>query len=584
MRKLTVLSLIGLLILAFSATGYAQKLEFRASGFIDFDTIVAQNVPSYFPQVGTAGGRASGNIFQTWSLVPGAYTATPAMVLAGLVPASSAQPYGSRETGQWNRTGAYATSRAHLKFDAVMGPNLSGTIYFEIDAFRIGGSAAGSGAGVGAAGGYLTQAADKNNFAGWTTDKAAVEVKNIYIDIGLPYFGIPVPITLRVGAQPLGIRPNMMLYSDGAGITAGIKADPFMIIPMWAKQAEGADFAADDNDVYGLHVNAKVGTFTLGGYGLYYNMNTYPSAYGTGITWPSTAGAGTGSPTTFTTSSSYGVYAAGTQSSHMWWLGAYADGKLGPVNLNFDFVYDFGSAHERLTANIPDVRYQGWATRLKVDFPWEKFNFGVTGMYATGADYDRTGRDGIPGQPVASLNRPGKLSRRVNSFVLPPGSEQAPINGESLVVYSCFNAAADGGTGIANFASYTNLHRGGFGGTWFAKLYASVKPAPWYKLTLQGLYIGDTTKGGNTFGTAIKYVGLGATRYRDDNDIGWELDLINEIDIYRNLKGFVGFGYLWAGRALDIARVISPALIVFANQNAHTSNPWNFTTRLLYTF
>ena len=26
----------------------------------------------------------------------------------------------------------------------------------------------------------------------------------------------------------------------------------------------------------------------------------------------------------------------------MFWLGAYADGKLGPVNLNFDFVYDNG--------------------------------------------------------------------------------------------------------------------------------------------------------------------------------------------------------------------------------------------------
>ncbi len=40
MRKLTVLSLAGLLILAFSAVGYAQapKLEFRASGFIDTQT------------------------------------------------------------------------------------------------------------------------------------------------------------------------------------------------------------------------------------------------------------------------------------------------------------------------------------------------------------------------------------------------------------------------------------------------------------------------------------------------------------------------------------------------------------------
>jgi len=35
--------------------------------------------------------------------------------------------------------------------------------------------------------------------------------------------------------------------------------------------------------------------------------------------------------------------------------------------------------------DVPDVNYNGWASRLKIDFPWEKFNFGVVGMYATGS-------------------------------------------------------------------------------------------------------------------------------------------------------------------------------------------------------
>jgi len=26
--------------------------------------------------------------------------------------------------------------------------------------------------------------------------------------------------------------------------------------------------------------------------------------------------------------------------SQMWWFGGYVDGKVGPVNLNFDFVWD----------------------------------------------------------------------------------------------------------------------------------------------------------------------------------------------------------------------------------------------------
>ena len=58
----------------------------------------------------------------------------------------------------------------------------------------------------------------------------------------------------------------------------------------------------------------------------------------------------------------------------MWWLGAYADGKLGPVNINFDFVYDTGNVKNRLSAQ--KVNYEGCATRLKIDFPWEAFNFG----------------------------------------------------------------------------------------------------------------------------------------------------------------------------------------------------------------
>jgi hypothetical protein len=576
MKKLMVLSLFGLLIMALTGTVYAQKLDFRASGFITLDTVVEQNVPFYFGQVAAAGARSIGTIAQTWSTPAGGFywSTTSSLYLNG------------RETGSWNKNAAYMASRAHLKFDAVMDKNLSGTIYFEIDAMRYGGSAGSAGG----PGGYLTQAADKNNFACWTTDKAAVEIKNIYFDVGVPYFGIPVPMTVRIGAQPLVVRPQIMLYSDAPGITGGIKIDPVMIMPMWAKVGEFSDYAADDIDFYGLHVNAKVGKFSVGGYGLFYNMNTYPLGYGTGVTWPTAMSGGGAFPATAATSASYGLLMAGTQSAKMWWFGAYADGKAGPVDLNFDFVLDTGSVHERLTPNIPDVRYQGWATRLNVNYPFSKFNFGATGMYATGADLNRTSAFGQPGQPVLSIAKGttnGFLSNRVSSFVLPIGSEQPPIGNESLVVYSCFNSGeADGGTGIANTGSYGQLHRGSYGGTWFAKLYGSVKPTPWYKITLQGLYIGDTTKHGNTFGTAQKNIGFASRAWRDDNDIGWELDLIQEIDIYKNLKGWVGFGYLFAGQALDVWNTSSSlaAPNTYGNANVSPKNPWNFTTRLLYTF
>ena len=581
MKRFLVLTLFGLLIMAFGATVYAQKLEFKASGAIDFDTIWCMNVPNFFQQVGTNHSLHRG-ILGTWS--------TPVFnAVSGLPDASL------------NHNDAYITSRGLLKFDAVMDKSLSGTIYFEMDAFRWGGSAGwnstGKGStGLGAHGGALTVVSERNSTGVWSTDRASLEVKNVYIDVGLPYFGIPVPITVRIGAQPFGVRPNMVVYTDGAGITGGINIAPVTIIPMWAKIAEGLDWSSDDCDLYGLHVNAKISTFTIGGYSLFYKLRTYPTEYPTGVTWP-TANAGLTWPVS--TSSSYGLYMAGTDQASFWWWGIYADGKAGPVNLNFDFVWDRGKVKQKTVGTSqaglnpqPNVKYSGWAGRLKVDFPWEKFNFGASGMYASGADAKKTSTGGLPGDPVANrwyATNLGKVSRKVGSYIVPPGSEQAAAANESIVMYSCFNAAADGGSGIATQGNYYQVHRGGFGGTWFAKLYVSAALVPWYKVTLQGLYIGDTTKHGNTFGTAVKNPASPYTQQflRDDKKIGWELDLIHEIQVYKNLKWFVGGGYLWAGPALDVyntagaSATAPPAALA---RNFEPKNPWNITTRLLYSF
>jgi hypothetical protein len=524
MRKLIVLSLAGLLILAFSTIGYAQaeKLEFRAHGFLDTQTFIGNGVPQYNTSAGLYG------------IVNKNY-------------ANSTTTFGLGSPG-WNRTDSHWEARAHLKFDAVMGPNLSGTIYFEMDTLRWG-----------SVFNATPIQREANNFGAWTTDRTAVEVKNIYIDVGLPYFGIPVPITVRVGAQPIGVRPQMLVYSDGTGVTAGIKIDPVLINPIYAKALENLDFADDDVDVWGLNASAKLSTFTIGAYGLLYRMNTYPfwvlapnatslAAFGTAII----------------------PQVPGTFKSHMWWFGAYADGKAGPLNLNFDFVYDYGSVDERRSVNIPDVRYRGWATRLKVDFPWEKFNFGMVGMYASGPNARHVSTTGLPG----STTNVGTFSKYNGGYVVPPASEQGPANGESLVVYN-MEAGATGGYGISDNANYAALSKGGFGGTWFAKLYGSMKLAPWYKMTVQGLYIGDTTKMGNTFGNAVKYQGL--PLLRNDTNIGWEFDLINELQIYRNLRFFVGAGYLFAGNAMDIN-------MSGTGLNRSAPNPWAIRTRLMYVF
>ena len=554
MKKFIVLSLAGLLILAFGATTYAQapKLEFRASGFIDMQSIIDRNVPQYQnnPQ-----GQTSSWFSDIAGVGIPAYYGTVNNNL------STTAGFGAgKGSAGWNKTDTHWEARAHLKFDAIMGPNLSGTIYFEIDTMRWGSSNQG---GQTAWGGTVL-GREANSFGGWTTDRTAVEVKNVYIDVGLPYFGIPVPITVRIGAQPIGVRPGMLVYSDGMGITAGIKIDPVLIAPIYAKAVAGNDFQNKDCDIWGLHANAKLGTFTVGGYGLYYEMNTYPFYVSAPVA---------GLPAALT------PMVAGTNEANMWWLGAYLDGKAGPVNLNLDFVYDFGKVQEKLlpTAFNRDVSYSGWAARAKVEFPWEKFNFGTIGMYATGADTHATSPEGRPGQ-LTNISTPARIN---TSYTVPPGSEQGPGNGESLVVYS-MEGGATGGYGLANRANYQGLSPGGFGGTWFAKLYANAKITPWYKVTLQGLYIGDTTHNGNTLGTAFKYpgaAGFGAQLLRDDRKIGWEFNLINEFWIYQNLRFFVGAGYLFAGDALDVGEVVGGKGI-----NHSIANPWAIRTRLMYTF
>jgi hypothetical protein len=453
-----------------------------------------------------------------------------------------------------------------------MGPNLSGTIQFEIDSNLWGSGPNGTSS---AAGGFR----EAGGVGYWSTDRTAVEVKNVYIDVGLPYFGIPVPITVRVGAQPIGIRPHILVYTDGMGVTAAAKIDPVQLSFIYAKPVEGLTWASDDSDVYALQANAKLGTITVGGYGLWYNMNTYPF-------WVASAWV-TGGNTTIPA----GLYPQinGTMRATMYWFGAYVDGKAGPVNLNFDFVYDYGKVAQRLTT-VParDVNYSGWSTRLKVDFPWEKFNFGVVGMYATGSDANKTSVSGLPGTTVANgalgFGPYGAtMTSKVSGYVVPPGSEQGPVNSESMVVYG-MEAGATGGAGLAENANYNQLSRGAFGGTWFAKLYGSAKLTPWYKVTLQGLYIGDTTKHGNSLGSAVKYPGTTNPQLRDNSEIGWELDLINEIWIYNNLRFMFGGGILWNGGALDLSRNVAPAGAAPVYWNARPSTPWAVRTRLIYTF
>ncbi len=524
MKKFILLSFLGLLIMAFSTSIYA--MDFKASGFID---------AQWEYNVNASSNNTSAGIY---NVLPAVFKWDTGTGIKG---------------GALDRKVNYYESRARLKFDAIMDKNLSGTIFFEMDSTRWGDIAGGSTAKI----------SERNTYGYWSADRAAVEIKNIYFDFGLPYIGIPVPMSFRVGLQPLSIRPNIFLYSDGMGVIWNTQVDPVALQLMWFKPFEGRDAVSqDDVDVLGGHLTAKIGTITAGGYALYYNMNAYPF-------------------NSITAGTVYGYTAS--YDAQMWWFGAYADGKVGPVNINVDGIYDRGKVMQRESvapfAFVPDVKYRGWAARGKVDFPWQKFNFGVTGYFATGADTEDTSATGLPGSSTSI----GTVSKKVKSYVVPPGSEAGSNFGESVVFYSF--SPTRGATGIANDINYNAMSRGPIGGTWMAKAYASVKAAPWYKVTLQGMYIGDTTKNGDTFGTARSWSPIFGTTLRDKKDIGWEVDLINEINIYKNLKLTVAGGYLFAGKAMDqwtgygFSGPFGVSLL-----NDEIKNPWAITWNLTYNF
>src|SRR4030042_5802090 len=130
MKKLFVLSL---LILAFAATAYSQpKLDFKASGFFSLTTQMWQ-------------WNTTTNIFNTQGFVNG-------------IPARL-QPGG----GEFDRTASYVEQRARLKFDAIMGKQLSGTIFFEMDS-RTWGDDPGQ---------------TRNQIGAWGGDRAGLEVKHL---------------------------------------------------------------------------------------------------------------------------------------------------------------------------------------------------------------------------------------------------------------------------------------------------------------------------------------------------------------------------------------------------------------------
>jgi hypothetical protein len=471
MKKISLL--IGLLVIVLAATAYAQPVEFKMSGFLDA-------------------------VFATFRNIPSGNTSAPYAGLTGFEP----DPNG----GDADHAGALSNSRARLKFQANAGKELSGTIFFEMDSATWG-DANGT----------------RNSMGYWQADRAAVEVKHAYFDVAIPYFGVPVPMTVRLGIQGFAIRDSIFFYSDGAGITLNAKADPVNIKLMWGKPSENKVYHSDDSDIYAVDVSGNVEGFTLGGHGTWFSSNGYP------------------------------IRSSG-QSSDMYWVGGYADGKWAGFNFSADLIYDWGKvkSHNNINNIADDVKYSGFFAGLTASFPWEIWDFGGGAWYGSGAD----------------ANKPDKR----NDYVQPPMSEPGM---DAFTKYSSIfwgSGLFRGEYGFGSNGDIAEMANNYIGGTWGAYLYAGLKVTPWYKVYGHAMYIGDTTKHANTVGNAQR-----GGELSDDNAIAMEFTLSNIFKVYNNLDMYIIGGYMLAGDGLDM----------YSNAkggNVSMDDPYVLAMRMVYSF
>jgi hypothetical protein len=437
----------------------------------------------------------------------------------------------SAAADNFDDSNAWMDARARLYLDFIASEDLMGSLRFEIDSTRWG------------------EAAGTRNTAGyWGTDRAAFEVKQFYIDFKVPGIAEFAPNRLRVGAQGLSIRSHVWTYVDGAGVRWQVDTGPVRHYFNWFKPWEGTDYQYDDSDLYIYRGILSLPDFPVrpGAFFAYLNSNDDPLGAGLALLAPG-----------ITDSLFDGEY---------YWIGVNVDGKVGPVNLQTDFIY-FGGTSEptslakglALPAVIDDVDFGGWLFWADVNADLGAgpgLNVGGTFMYCTGND----------------LSEFNKASPDLEAYYVPPATEGNPLL--SVVFWP---SAVHDGLNLARGAgrsSGTAVQQRFYGGLWTIKGYASIKPLDWLKVTGYGMYIGDTTDNGNTVGNAVDPTEV--TGLRDDGDIGIEVGAIVDMSIYKNLTYSVGAGWLFAGDALDTVDGIG--------LNQEPDDPWAIVSQLIYKF
>jgi len=403
---------------------------------------------------------------------------------------------GSSALQSWTDwTGGYVRTRGRLFITARASENLYGVFGFEIDASRWGRTGKDPNAPGGDAG-------------AWGADQTAVEVKHMYVDFKIP--GIDVPVWMRLGVQPFAVRPVVFLSRDGSGVLIRSKVEGVTLQGFFGmikdEQTNGNDFEDKDSaEIYGVYGDVKIP-----------NTDLKAGAY---VVWADVRGGALN-----LTHYDNGSY---------WWIGGFTQGKVGPVKAEFDVFYNGGTIDAESGTTAKDKDIDAWVVRGVLTYPYDKFNLGVGGYYATGDDESTNDLENAQY----------------------PGSTEGYPSKDLLVIYGNWMGAtyALGPTFIGPRAEEC--------GIWYARGFVFYQALDWLNLGFQVAYIGDTVEDGDNWGTDAS----------DDDDIGWEFDVGAKVKVYKNLTWTTAFGYLVAGDALDQA-------------GGDPEDPWLVVSSLAYTF
>ena len=463
-------------------------------------------------------GVALGLLVGTWAVPATAidWSARGLIYVTGHVHENvpSLAPYASPGTtppaGWWNQTWAEVRMGANLAITAKTSDDLYGVLKFNMVSDRWGEPDV-QGWGWTPAPGV----SDVNSMGAWykkeTGGALSVLIQNAFIDFRVPP---NLPVRMRVGVQPIIIRPKVFMFYDGPGISMPITIEPvkLTITPAWYKKWEGFEWKHDDSDVLSVQVGIPIGPVKVGGFFWWENHNTWGSL---------------------------GVFplATTTTDADLWWIGANSDGKIGPVGYMLDFVYMGGSIQPIVP---PDVDINAWMLRGEVSASLiPGLTFGVGGAYSTGEDYTTVNGERYV-QPNAAenwyLGTPSPVILGANGC--PPLQDFLMMNGNFMGIVPCFGPSA----------SYLG-GPGSIGGLWYIRGFAQYMVTDWMRVAANFGYIGDTSDGGDSI-PGSNFASAGGS-VGDNDEVGFELDVGVAVNLYKNLVVGTAFGVLFAGDAMQ---------------------------------